>query len=104
MNSKPQTAAELFRKPGTWTQGHYRLDLDGFACSPKNATKFCLVGGIAQVYCEGNVKSWSTIGPLLDKVTDVLCNKGHFESITGWNDKPGRTQEEVLALVEEAGI
>lgn len=77
-------AAELIREHG-WAQ--LRFGVDG--------RNFCLVGALSWAYC-GSITL-----PLPRKVllpVQALVD----EPLTTWNDTPGRTVDEVLAVLDEA--
>ncbi len=90
----------FLRDKSSWIQGALATDDLGNEVPLKDATCFCLVGGIALLLShkydyplEKHVASalaWA-INPLgLDIVGTCL---------TDWNDAPGRTYREVLALI-----
>jgi len=87
-------AADLIEKPGAWTQGALARHANGNPVGPAeaNATCWCLYGA-------------------LDRVTGVRCYEGAAAdvlagmlpgTVSGWNDRTGRTQAEVVAALRAA--
>ena len=80
-----------------WCQGAYAKDKDGYSIPPCDlgAVKWCLVGGIQ---ASNELPSESLLTNAVD-----LCRKltGGL-SLTTWNDSPGRTQAQVVELLQEA--
>jgi len=76
-----------------WTQRAFALRQDGTGCHwlDKEAKKFCLLG--ATYRCHPGQPA--TIDALLDRACGNPAT---------WNDMPGRTFEEVKALVEKLDI
>jgi hypothetical protein len=89
---------ELLTPAGRWTQFGYAKDATGRTVSLQAASAvcFCLVGALQ--------KSGSTpLEPRLDAQLFFELNKTIGKdslSIPSWNDARGRTQEEVLQLLE----
>jgi len=87
---------ELFSNDSSrWTRGANARDINGARedVDSNSALCWCLVG--ASIKCYGR-SSWSYI---CDKIVDkVGCR------VVDWNDAPGRTFEDVKALVEELDI
>lgn len=82
---------EILEIPGTWTQGKAYRDENGKSCPIENAVCGCIYGLIDLIYRD----KW------LEQEAK-LCQKIH--GVVKWNDTPGRTQEEVLALCKELDI
>lgn len=81
-----------------WTQDAYARDADGAACSVNDdrATCFCMNGAVmrvAGIYRENDALMVFTA---LGSAAGVTRYSHH------WNDAPGRTQAEVLALFDKA--
>lgn len=73
-----------------WCQGDYYEDSD---CG----TKYCAVGAIrAAAEDQSYFYCLDYLGQVLGMITASLCN------VPNWNDAPGRTQQEVLALYDRA--
>lgn len=90
-------AYELLDCPEKWTQNEIARDMFGDACNPdsQEACQFSLFGALSR----------TSVGPkpLLAKVLEVGKEIG-CESLTAWNDKPGRTYDEVVTLLLILGL
>lgn len=75
-----------------WTQGKYALTSTGMAtlANAPDATCWCLLGAIQEPGGFAN----------LDALKRLTALAGNHPA--AWNDHPGRTQAEALALVERA--
>lgn len=82
-----------FLNRDNWIQGAYGRDAQGNSCDPAMAIKFCLGGAICKHY---RMVETPEIFQRLRHVIGTM--------VTTWNDKPGRTWEEVEALIREAGV
>lgn len=81
-----------------WTQGSYAKTGDNMKCdsfSPE-AAKWCIIGAISA--CPRYGYGYGSI----DKLAAILPDT--VESVASWNDAPGRTQAEVIELLEKAGL
>jgi hypothetical protein len=79
-----------------WIQGQQAHDANGKFCDSTDdrAVSYCIVGAIE--------RGRSELGESYSPCTDIirrLWRRTH-ESPVSWNDKPGRTKEEVLALFD----
>lgn len=85
---------EILELPGTWTQGHLYRDAGGKPSDVphKDTTCGCLVGLANFVY------------PDSMEIRQRIRNKIYQFTITAWNDKDHRTQEEVRELCKELDI
>lgn len=101
----PEVALTVFQtaiaclKQG-WTQGGMARDADG-ALVPywdPNAENYCSVGAIAKAALP------SFPGKAVLRGSDLAryLSFDSLEALSSWNDKPNRTQEEVLELFEKA--
>jgi len=83
-----------FLKESNWGKGQYARDADGNICAVTDAkaVKFCLIGAAKRCCPE----KMNAIRCLLDKELGDIA--------VSWNDAPGRTFEEVRALVEKLDI
>lgn len=91
-------AAEIVETPGQWCQGALArdaLDLRVEANDPR-AAKWCLVGAIKKAQCDVlGPDGWEAGFP--EAAIDIADG---YQGI--WNDKPGRTADEVAAALREA--
>jgi hypothetical protein len=76
--------SELIRQYG-WVQGWYGSYDDGF----------CILGAIGTGIGDLEGKSHEVV----EKLTKTVC-----APLNTWNDAPGRTKDEVLALLEAEGL
>jgi hypothetical protein len=105
---------------GWWSvssaDGGHRLVTGDAGGSPAHVDGSCLVGALARA------GSSSDVGRAVDAVYDALCasrgqpilsgglppvpspevRRARVRTLTQWNDRAGRTQEEVLAVVDRA--
>lgn len=90
-NIERLTAAKKLIQKG-WTQGHYAEDKDGSIVSYNSptASRFCLMGAV-------HLKVAPT--EYLKAALGSLTNTGR---LVKYNDTPGRTKKEVLALFARA--
>ena len=88
--------SELLAEPSKWTQGCYARDVDGttVAIQSPDAVCWCLEGTVFK--CENRVANHS-------KLRRFIYTKHGFH-ISTWNDAPGRTHAEVLAVLKEIGL
>lgn len=95
----------LLTPPGTWIQGLAAQDREGFGILPEDADAicWCSLGALRRVR-QGATVSYAQA--LLQLVNGMPCQpEGDFclaELVFRWNDQPGRTQDEVLALFDKA--
>ena len=91
------TVKELLSGPEKWTQGSSARDPSGksWHVEYEHACCWCLWGAIR--FCYPNIYQAAQIE---ERVRQVLL----IGSIVDWNDAPERTYEEVMAVVEKAGI
>lgn len=77
-----------------WTQGASARDHRGQPTSPLGpfATSFCLIGAIKRVQC-GEREAEEARAMIRERI-------GDGELIANWNDAPGRTQAEVLEVLD----
>ena len=89
-----------------WTQGDFYSDEDGSGC-------YCLAGAVGAAEAasvnlpKGRVKfvfysRSKSVQALSDYLGGIARGAAAVDLVTGWNDAPGRTQEEVLALIDRA--
>ena len=109
---------EIFRIPGAWMQNRMGCDADGNRATPfdEGTCQVCLLGGYARVLATTagsesaetlcrNIEAMHAREALLRTIRESQKRNGEAETpnrstITSWNDRPGRTQGEVVALLE----
>ena len=89
-------ARELVAKEGGWTQRHYARGADGTYAdfNHKKAVCFCTLGALYRV----GLPEPSA----LNDAESLLLKAAGVENIVVWNDAPGRTQADVVALFDAA--
>ena len=94
-------AADLIEKG--WTQQAYARNKEGYDVDPgkNDATSWCLSGALWLVVCGGGpfTDTSSRFGPILNKLFENLKLR---ETAASWNDRPGRTQGQVVILLRNA--
>ena len=95
--------SELLAQPGAWTQGWPARKANGRLCMARNpeAVQWCIVGALRKTNSAQFILGafWS-MPPTL---RTALHARG-YHSLSRYNDAPGRTQDEVVALLIEAGL
>lgn len=86
-----------------WTQGCYARDKDGKRTQPTwpDAVRWCVLGACYSS-TEPGLFSGSCDTDARDALYQALDDIGQKTGLATWNDLAGRTQEEVLALVDRA--
>lgn len=93
-------ARELIEKG--WCQGAYAKDADGesVGATAQGATAFCIRGAILAVgpldYAV-RAPAYNLLENIVDQITQSPC-----DSLAGYNDAPGRTHAEILAVFDAA--
>ena len=92
--------SQVIAEPGSWTTGTFARASDESVAGvySKEACKFCALGACMKAfYREGN-------GFLLGgrEFELILGNLIGAVAVGTWNDMPGRTHEEVVALLKQA--
>lgn len=79
-----------------WIQGNYAKTADGTACNiwSEEACSWCLLGAINAAYFLTDLKTHSWVTFKISTLTTI--------GIATWNDTPGRSQQEVLDLLDKA--
>lgn len=92
-------AYELLDKPEKWTQNAFGKLPNGIATGSKDpeACSWCLSGALIKCY---DIYEDSS---LYQRQRDKVISKLGIH-ILRWNDTPGRTYEEVIALLKELDI
>lgn len=90
-------AAALIRQPGCWTQGVNARDANGIVVNSldPSAQCWCAIGSITKA-ADGGLRDIDQAIALMRTVLPSVA------FISSWNDRPGRTAEEVAAKLEEA--
>jgi hypothetical protein len=91
-------AKELISSPEHWCQEAYSRDINGVSCDRKSpdVNSFCIIGAIFKATDEGVIYDEEI------KVWNALNNIVGDYAISTWNDKEGRTHDEVMALLDKA--
>lgn len=86
---------ELYRNESRWCQGASARDARGFVSDihGTNSVCWCFGGAIQRCYPTSSVE-------VRQRIKDHLG----IENLVHWNDAPGRTFEDVLAVVKELGL
>jgi hypothetical protein len=96
-------ARKLLSQPCAWTQGSYARDARGSSirASEPGACSWCVQGALFKVL--GVVGSIPT-SDVRQVQAPLLQHAGVIDTadLWCWNDQPGRTQNEVLALFDKA--
>jgi hypothetical protein len=91
-------AKELISSPEHWCQEAYSRDKNGVSCDRKSpdVNSFCIIGSVFKVLDEGVTYDEEI------KVWKALNNVNGDYAISTWNDKEGRTHDEVMAFLDQA--
>lgn len=95
-------AADLLEPEGRWTQGAYARKADGTELQTplaKSATCYCMFGAMA-VACRTNPENGGNAK--YSKAVTAVLDSLRISSIDFWNDRPARTQAEVVHALREA--
>jgi hypothetical protein len=77
-----------------WTQGEYKRVINGVEC-------WCISGAMGQASPDYKPRDLA-FAALFYALGDDDLYLSSSSNLTEWNDTPGRTQEEVLALIDRA--
>jgi len=93
-------AKELLVTKG-WHQDGNAIDSRGLACDPKSphAVSFCGRGALLAVY---DANDYEVYDEVYDTAVTALCKAADTTRFIFFNDYPGRTKEEVLAVFDKA--
>lgn len=94
------TARELLSQPGAWTQNAVARNSKGEPCNENDpdACQWSVYGACCKTQGSGSVH-----GSKAGKVMAWAHVRG-LPGIGTWNNMPGRTQADALALLEELGL
>ena len=96
-------ARELLSDPKKWTKGGYALSAAGENCDVLSdaAACWCLTGALART--TGNHMESGSPGSLGGYgILAEAIGKPERLVVSSWNDEPGRSHTEVLALLDKA--
>lgn len=88
-----RAARKLITPEGAWTQGAYAKDKQGLSVSPgsKNAVSYSIIGAGQLSICGGEMRIFLN-----------FVNKFTEGNVIAWEDKPKRTQAEVISVLDKA--
>lgn len=87
-----------------WTQGCYARDQEDrwVKVTDPSACKWCLSGALNLAYARAPIEDMELRYRTFESATGTIAWLLQSEPVVDWNDKIGRTQEEVLELVDQA--
>ncbi len=87
----------LLEAPERWTQGHMAETAKGSACrsESRHAARWCLLGAVTRSWAELD-SDWQDE----DELSIALRAYTGPDGLIHWNDAPGRTHADVLALLD----
>lgn len=90
-------AADEFEEEGNWCQKAHARRADGSACPVFDpaAASYCVLGLVDRITGDRDIHTYVRA---IDLIHDVLQDV----TVVGWNDTPGRTVGEVVALLRQA--
>ena len=94
-------AHEYLSQGDNWCQDSFCQDANGapMLSGSAEACKRCMVEAINHCYSDDDEALTAQ-----KKVYDTLYKRNCTDVLTVWNDKPGRTKEEVIELLKEADV
>ena len=103
---------DLLTDPSKWTQCKMARDAKGIALVDQEleyGVSFCLLGAVRRCYIRGTKEYNDILRRICNKIKlDYSVPEWGMDLVSGpitcWNDKDGRTFEEVRALVDELDI
>lgn len=94
-------AKEILTPDGVWIQKGYSWDYCGASASVPQATCFCVMGAMDRAHWELEPSDEeSPFGGGPEAISALNLHIPLQMSLPEWNDRPGRTKEEVLALLD----
>jgi hypothetical protein len=96
-------ARDLLSKEGAWGQGYFAKTKKGklVESRSKRAATFCMLGAIQRFDNEGQFRLWSPEWYMAKKYV-ASAIRTSIDNIASWNDKPKRTQEQVINAFDKA--
>ncbi len=91
---------KLFSDSTKWTQGWFARTASGHRVGAvaKNATCFCLVGGLRRVaLSQEDLTDTANLYKAMDEIRETIGNT----NLVGWNDSPYRTARQVRAALDK---
>lgn len=100
-------AANLVAEPGGWMQGGFANNAKGLGvdAADAEATCFCAVGAVIAARARLEAHNLDTTTDLVfyaRRVAQPGVADHLLDPLSEWNDNPGRTQDEVVALLRKA--
>ncbi len=96
------TAREVLSDKSKWTKSCIARTNEGEQCEPtsKMAVAWCAIGAIEKAYSTSREESKTAMA----KLRQVIIANYHHSFIDNFNDDPDITYEDVIMMMEEAGI
>lgn len=96
--------SEVLKKYG-WCQGTFARNIDGEQVTTidSQAASFCLLGALYKSCTLDNIYDFDKFDTYYQIVQKSISELG-FPDVPSWNDKTGRTKEEVIKLLEKVGL
>jgi hypothetical protein len=95
-----QNVKDILIKYG-WTQGTYFRDKNGLPIGfiEEGNRGACCLSGATLLADDGSADNGHQIGCLVRE--QIMFNVGPYTTIPSYNDAPGRTQEEIISLLDK---
>jgi len=101
------TVKDLLRTPTSWTTGSFARDQKGEPIDLHNplATSWCLVGAICRVYGT-DTEAETAVTRCLHLIDPFHTHSDSEEraALVAWNDAQTRSHQDIVELLEKAGI
>lgn len=97
-----RAAGDILAQPGAWIQRCSARMADGtqVAVYDDRAVHWCALGALGKVTYQNANSDWGCCDAM--RAFDLLRAATGADFTAGWNDRPGRTQEEVVATFRKA--
>ena len=97
-------ARRILTPPEAWCQNANARDAAGNCCDPGDAAaaRWCIDGALARAGGNANLDTLATTNHWKAVAVQLKPRTAGFGSLTIWNDRPRRTQRQVLALLDRA--